>query len=305
MAHSIASKQHHPAAIPLIPFPEGVPTFTARMGLYKTVPGHLPVQLLHRDYDIFWVVSGAAEWKLKDGTALRASRDQMVVLPPFVPAWVNETQAPMAFWYCHFEFRPPPQPLSPELQADFAGPGAAAHVPLFFTKREAPRVWSAYRDLSRLALGAGGEPWQVERGLITLVSELATFARSRRPDRARSRPFEALPLDARVAELCRRIDLDPIFPWLVSELAQSVGVTPGHLHTLCRRVLGKSIKRYIVEARLRHAMKLLKETKNGEPMSAYEVSEACGFSSQHFFSRQFKSYFNMSPIEYRNGSALT
>ena len=292
--------------IPRIPLPEGVPTFTGSMGLYTTTPGHLPSQLLNNDYDVFWVQSGEAQWKLRDGTDLRARRDQFVVLPPFVPAWVDETLAPMSFWYCHFAFRPLPERLTPnpERRADYAGPGARTSLPLFFTRRDAPGVYRVYRHLTRLKLGSP-EPWQFERGIMALVAELARFGQTRRPPRAEAPRFEVAPLDNRVLDIRRRIDEDPTFAWLVSDLAQSAGITPGHLHALSRRVLGKSVKRYIVEARLRHAMQLLKKKKDGEPLSVFEVSEACGFSSQHFFSRQFKSYFNMSPLEYRNGSALT
>jgi AraC-like DNA-binding protein len=293
--------------VPQIPLPEGVPTFTGSMGLYKTMPGHLPTQLLNNDFDVFWVRSGEAQWQLKDGTTLRARRDQFVVLPPFVPAWVDETAAPMSFWYCHFAFRPIPERLTPNppsRRADYLGPGAHAATPLFFTRRDAPGVHRAYRQLTLLKLGSP-EPWQFERGIIALIAELARFAqgrKSRRPDAPR---FEIAPLDNRVIEIRRRVDEDPTFDWSVAGLAQSAGVTPGHLHALSRRVLGKSMKRYIVESRLRHAMLLLKQKRDGEPLSIFEVSEACGFSSQHFFSRQFKSYFNMSPLEYRNGSALT
>src|SRR6185312_6780934 len=96
-------------AIPRIPLPEGVPTFTGNMGRYVTIPGHLPVQLLHSDYDIFWVQDGAAEWKFRDGSAIRATQDQFMLLPPFVPVWVNEAEPTMIFWYCHFAFRPLPE----------------------------------------------------------------------------------------------------------------------------------------------------------------------------------------------------
>lgn len=295
----------HTEDVPRIPLPVGTPYFNLSMGLYEAVPGHLPVQQLHNDFDIFWIVSGTAEWTFRDGSAIRAAKDEFMILPPFVPASIDEARAPLTFWYCHFNFRPVPERLRASHRADYAGPGARALVPLFFTRNDAPGVWRAYSDLTAIQLDELSEHWRFERGILTLVAELAKFAMSSGAGpRAPSR-FDTEPLDGRVAEIRKLIDDDPVHPWLVSELAAIAGVTPGHLHALSRRVLGTSIKRYIVEARLRHAMKLLKERRGGELPSVFEVSEACGFSSQHFFSRQFKAYFNMSPLEYRNGSALT
>ena len=292
--------------VPCLLLPEGTPTFSNSMGRYVTVPGELPVQLLHHDYDIFWVQSGEAEWKFRDGTFIRATKDQFMVLPPYVPVWVNEVQPPMTFWYCHFAFRPLPERLPPQRRPDFAGPGKQASVPMFFTRKDAPKVHRAYRVATELRFDPLREPWQLERAIITLIAELAKFALSLKAESpsAPSR-FETEPLDARVAELRRIIDENPTRSWLVTELAATAGITPGHLHALCRRVLGKPIKRYLIEARLRHAMKLLKEKRNGELPSVYDVSEACGFSSQHFFSRQFKAYFNMTPLAFRNGSTLS
>jgi AraC-like DNA-binding protein len=100
------------------------------------------------------------------------------------------------------------------------------------------------------------------------------------------------------------IESDPLRLWRVSELARHVGLSSGHLHSLCRAVLGKSLKRLIVEARLRRGIHLLKQRSDGTVPSVKEVSRACGFSTQHFFSRQFKKYFHLSPTAYRDGSEL-
>jgi AraC-like DNA-binding protein len=291
--------------VPRIPLPEGTPAFNVSMGCYETVPGHLPVQQLHNDYDIFWVISGEAQWTFRDGSTIRAGKDQFMILPPFVPVWIDESKPKLVFWYCHFVFRPVPERIRATHRADYTGPGARVHVPLSFTRKDAPLVWSAYRDLTEIKLDDLSEHWRFERGILTLIAELAKFAAESGGAPGQPRRFDTEPLDSRIAEIRRLIDDDPIHPWLVSELASVAGVSPGHLHALSRRVLGKSIKRYLIEARLRHAMKLLRERRNGELPSVYEVSEACGFSSQHFFSRQFKTYFNMSPLAFRNGSALT
>lgn len=288
----------------LVPLPEGVPVFVNRLGCYEARPGSLPVSVLHHDWDIFWVRQGVGVWELRSGERLTAGPDELALLPPFTLATTREGRAPLKFWFCHFAFRPLAGPLMDKNRTDRLGPGARALVPLTFSKREAPGVWRAYRRLTQMDVRGSALPWRCEQGLLALVAELARFAQARTARRAPGRLFEPSAVqDRRVTVLRERIAADPAYPWKVTELAESVGLSPGHLHSLCREMLGRSLKRYLVETRLRHAVKLLQEQSGGRLPSIKEVSAACGFSSQHFFSRQFKGHFGFGPRACREGTA--
>ncbi|MBA3708736.1 MAG: helix-turn-helix transcriptional regulator, partial [Planctomycetes bacterium] len=100
------------------------------------------------------------------------------------------------------------------------------------------------------------------------------------------------------------IDGDPIRTWRVSTLAASVELSPGRLNALFRDATGMSLKHFIVTARLRHSLLLLKQDADGRMPTVKEVSDACGFSSQHFFSRQFSACFGLGPLAYRNGGTF-
>lgn len=296
----------HKSQAPLLaPFPEGIPTFMGSVGLYVARPGNLPVPVLHNDWDVFWVRGGECIWELKSGERLVAGAGDFALLPPYTYAVTREGHAPVSFWFCHFDLRPVGGALREQHRADRLGPGRGALVPLSFTRREAPGVWRAYRALTRLVPLRPGPPWRLERAVLALVAELALLGVSRARRGAGGRLLDpAAVRDERITELRKRIDLEPLHPWRISELADAVDLSAGHLHALARTVLGKSLKRYIVEARLRHAMRLLKERPAGRLPSVKEVSAACGFSSQHFFSRQFKRYFHFSPLQYRDGATL-
>jgi transcriptional regulator GlxA family with amidase domain len=62
---------------------------------------------------------------------------------------------------------------------------------------------------------------------------------------------------------------------------------------------GDSIIAYLMKLRLRHAAKLLALPE----LSVKEVAHASGFSSQYYFSRQFRSHFSLSPLGYRKKKA--
>ena len=289
----------------LVRFPEGIPAYSSRHGRYVWEPGKKPVTLLHNDWDMFWVKRGAASWDFRDGKRLAAGRDQLALLPPFVPALLSETRPQLVFLYFHFNFRMLLSQIAGDQKPDFFGPGVEIPLPLTFSAKEAPGVARAYAAIGRLDVQDGGAPWRLERATITLVAELAEFAKKRARSGAAGTLIEpSVHVDPRVAAVCAKVDAEPARPWRVTALAGDAGLSAGRLHNLCRRVTGYSLKGYIVRARLLHALKLLKEPPHGRLASIKEVSAACGFSSQHFFSRQFKSHFRITPLAYRSGAAL-
>jgi AraC-like DNA-binding protein len=277
--------------------PDGIPTNTARMGKY-TWPDDAaaPAILLHNDFDLFRVVGGRASLEFRDGTRLSAGKDEFMILPPFVTGWIGQEQRLLVFWYCHFGFRPA---ISP-------GAGAAHRpidVPMTFSADEAPGVARAYRRLAEVDPAAPLASWRGEGLLVELVTELAAFAQ-RRPPGKRDRLFESAGhQDQRVAELCWQVERDPSRAWRVAELATSVGLSPSRLHALFRSATGESLKAFIVKTRLRRALVLLRDRGTVAP-SIKEVSAACGFTSQHYFSRQFRQLFRVSPMAYRAGARL-
>ncbi|HYF51477.1 MAG TPA: AraC family transcriptional regulator [Planctomycetota bacterium] len=289
----------------LIRFSPGIPTFTSRIGRYIWQPGTKPVLLLFNDWDIFWVRQGEATWEFRDGRKMIAGPDEFALLPPFVPAMISESKAQLVFWYNHFGMRVPPSFLPKNLSYDFNGPGRELAVPLTFSAREAPEVRAAYDHMTRVKADDRAEPWRLERGTLELIAALVSFAQRRAKKRAPGVLIEpAETPDHRVARLSRLIDADPVKQWRVTELAKSVGLSAGRLHGLFRRVTGQSVKGYIVRARLKRALQLLKEQPDGRLPSVKEVSVQCGFASQHFFSRQFKAHYRISPLQYRNGASL-
>jgi AraC-like DNA-binding protein len=291
----------HP--VPVVPLPCGIPTFSQRFGPFEWPRGMRPVLHLFHDWDLFWIRRGELTWTLGDGRALVGGAGSFVLLPPFVAATVAETARAASFWYCHFDFRPPQHGLPGRWGEDVLGPGPRALVPLTFTAREAPGVARAY---ALLAGGAGddGRPWRIERAVLDLVAALAAFGveRAKRGDIVRLDAEQRM--DRRIASMVARIDAEPAHPWRVAALARFAGLSSGRLHELFRRSFAMGLKQYIVRSRLQLALKLLRRDEGGQAETIRAISERCGFSSQHFFSRQFKTHFHVSPLAYRNGAGI-
>ena len=77
-------------------------------------------------------------------------------------------------------------------------------------------------------------------------------------------------------------------------VAKAVSLSPIHFHNRFRTSVGKTLREYVEEQRLRKAINLLLTTNDSLTKIAYE----CGFSSQSYFSYVFKRKMHTTPREY-------
>ena len=80
----------------------------------------------------------------------------------------------------------------------------------------------------------------------------------------------------------------------VSTLCEHVCISTSMLHSLFRKNMNNTAKNYINELKLSKSKELIRNSTH----TLSEISEMLGFSSIHYFSKKFKSYFNISPTEY-------
>jgi two-component system, response regulator YesN len=85
----------------------------------------------------------------------------------------------------------------------------------------------------------------------------------------------------------------------LEETAASLQISPGYLSRLLKRETGFSFVDYLTRVRITKAMQIM----NDPAVKVYEVAEAVGYQSQHYFSRAFKRVFGRPPVEYRKGIA--
>lgn len=78
-------------------------------------------------------------------------------------------------------------------------------------------------------------------------------------------------------------------------LCRWFGYSRTRLNQLFREYTGTSVYRYLIGLRLAAACRSLRNSKK----SIYSIAMENGFSSQNYFSRQFKKYIGCTPGEYR------
>lgn len=77
-------------------------------------------------------------------------------------------------------------------------------------------------------------------------------------------------------------------------VAKTMSLSPIHFHNTFKTAVGKTLREYVEEQRIKKATQLLITTN----ATLTEIAFECGFSSQSYFSYAFKRRMNMTPREY-------
>ena len=84
----------------------------------------------------------------------------------------------------------------------------------------------------------------------------------------------------------------------VGIIADSLGLSEGHLSHIFKKETDYTINAYITRYRIRAAMKLLKDCR----VKVYEVADMVGYRDITYFSSTFKKIVGMNPSEYQDRS---
>lgn len=85
----------------------------------------------------------------------------------------------------------------------------------------------------------------------------------------------------------------------VGVIAESIGISEGHLSHLFKKETEYTVMAYITRYRMQAAMKLLANCR----YKVYEVAELVGYRDITYFSSTFKKIVGVSPSEYQDRSA--
>jgi YesN/AraC family two-component response regulator len=84
------------------------------------------------------------------------------------------------------------------------------------------------------------------------------------------------------------------------EISRIAGLSAPYFSTIFKDEMGENFSGYINRLRVEKAGKMLLETE----LSIGEISGACGFEDQSWFSKIFKAFTGISPGKYRNRGGL-
>jgi len=85
-------------------------------------------------------------------------------------------------------------------------------------------------------------------------------------------------------------------PLMIQEIVSSLGISTGYGLEVFRKVYGMSPRSYLSELKLHEAKVLIQQSQ----LSVREVASKLGYAHLSHFSRQFKRWTGMSPMQYRH-----
>ena len=80
----------------------------------------------------------------------------------------------------------------------------------------------------------------------------------------------------------------------LATVSSYVSYSPIYFHNCFKAAIGKTLREYIEEERIKKSIHLLSTTS----LTLTEIAAQCGFSSQSYFSCVFKKKMNMTPRDY-------
>ncbi len=83
----------------------------------------------------------------------------------------------------------------------------------------------------------------------------------------------------------------------LESVAEHLRLSPQHFSRLYKRMTGKNYSDLLQEVRMKNAVKLLRDVY----IRTSQVGELLGYSNANSFARAFRSYYGLSPSEYRCG----
>ena len=79
-------------------------------------------------------------------------------------------------------------------------------------------------------------------------------------------------------------------------LAKLLQVSPGYLSALFHKETGVTLAEHITAQRMKVALQLLGSTR----LQVQNIAQLSGFADPNYFSRQFKRYYGVTPLQYRS-----
>lgn len=104
-----------------------------------------------------------------------------------------------------------------------------------------------------------------------------------------------IPKYPKLEELRNSVYNNPFNDWTVDKVCRQLSISKAYFHRIYSESFGTTFMQDVIESRLLYASELLKDTK----LSVSAIAEKCGYESDSYFMRQFRTHRGCTPTEYR------
>jgi len=192
--------------------------------------------------------------------------------------------------------------LSQTLLRDVIGDGASESSRPGFSGAFSPiashHFMAQRRMFDRLAARRNASALEIEETVVPLLKQMHMDARARwtreRGNVRALRPATERERRRIANDVERLIAVNYAEDWSLSDLADQVGCSAGHLARAFRAHTGSSLHEYRNQLRLRTALPMLRDYRHNLSGLALEL----GFASHSHFGENFRRHFGLTPSDY-------
>ncbi len=245
----------------------------------------------HPVWELYFQVDGWSTWEDENGNRFRVEADGLLAMPPGLVHWLIEVpigaDTDSVSQKHHFLFaaidvaavlQSLPQLSSEWQQGKALHVGEAAEVGVPF--RQLVREMSAERRYRSEALRIAAQSLVVE---------------ATRQFAAQGGAIDHVRMHPAVTHAKELLEYQCARPWTLASLASAVGLSPNHLAVIFSREVGVPPRQFLLQARLRRAEAMLRETE----IAVTDLAHELGFSSSQHFATAFKQATGTTPSHYR------
>jgi two-component system response regulator YesN len=129
--------------------------------------------------------------------------------------------------------------------------------------------------------------------LVNCFSDIRNILDKHRPEPSVEKPRNYYD---RVIEAVLRYLGDNLRAATLEQAAMLVNLSSGYLSKIFKERVGTGFSEYLMKLRMEKACEYLRDIQ----FKSYEIADAVGYDNPKNFSRAFRAYYGMSPMEYRN-----
>lgn len=104
-----------------------------------------------------------------------------------------------------------------------------------------------------------------------------------------------IPKYPKLKELRNSVYNNPFNDWTVDGVCKQFAISKTYFHRIYSKSFGTTFMQDVIESRLLYASELLTDTE----LSVSAIAEKCGYESDSYFMRQFRTHRGCTPTEYR------
>ena len=258
-------------------------------------------QAIPCDSRLFYTLGGTGKLEIGD-TSYKMTKGDTLILSAGTKYRICPAENEVIYIILNFDYTLEnshlTNPIPPKSPESFCDGDLVEHVsfddvdelsmPVFFKKKLdlADKMLEIERDFSRRILF-------FEKKTSNILSEILI-------DCVRELKLQTLPDGyARIDSILKYIHDNYSDKMSNISLGEKFGFHPNYISHLIKNYTGMPLHRYLLHVKISRAIEMLDEGQ----LSVGEIAERCGFCDIYYFSRLFKQYMGISPLEYRGKRA--